>query len=240
MKNRVRWLGLAFLLTVMSAHAHGPSVGPGGDNIARVLLRVLDPVRPFSAVAEGRMASPHAGEYVAWTMSLAFRDGVLRCEVDGANVEEVPARPPEELQRDRAMGVTKVAYVVGRDRPSLYLYPDLGACVELRTANCEPASRHETGSTNVDGVACRTFEATLPKDAGGTRITWWTPLAEGEPPLRIEFSTPDGDTTIRLREVKRNPPDAALFTVPPTYERHASLLDVMRAAGRKFYEKPRK
>ncbi len=88
---------------------------------------------------------------------------------------------------------------------------------ELLKANRDMATAEDLGKETINGISCRVFKVTYKEGLRGESTLWIS--RELETPIKIITSTPMGDTTLEMKNIKTGSVSEGLFSAPPEYEK---------------------
>jgi negative regulator of sigma E activity len=88
---------------------------------------------------------------------------------------------------------------------------------ELLKANRDMATAEDLGKETINGISCRVFKVTYKENLRGESTLWIS--RELKTPIKIITSTPMGDTTLEMKNIKQGAVSESLFSTPADYEK---------------------
>jgi len=232
----------ALLLSVGTAAAQfGPGGGeiPGLDQAMRSLFEKVD---GFTATARMKIGS--GGQDVTLSVAMSMLDGDMRSEVDLSKMEG-GGIPAEMMGQLKAAGMDRsVTIGYANTGRTLMIYPGMKSYAELNPGRAAgekaPECKFEKtvlGNEDVAGKACekRSVKVTC-EGASPVTLTVWADKANKELPAKIAMNQEGVAMTMEFMEFKEMKPDAALFTEPKDFKKHASMQELMMANMQKLMQ----
>jgi outer membrane lipoprotein-sorting protein len=88
---------------------------------------------------------------------------------------------------------------------------------ELLKANQDMATAEDLGKETINGIPCRIFKVTYKENLRGESTLWIS--RELKTPIKIITSTPMGDTTLEMKNIKQGGVSESLFSAPEDYKK---------------------
>jgi hypothetical protein len=228
------------LLTATALAQRGPSGGqpPGLDPI---MAKLFASIKGFSAKAEMTMNSPR-GEM---TMTVAYEmlSGKMRMEMDMANMMGAQM-PPQAVTQMKMMGLDRMVNIVLPETRQMYvIYPGAQSYIDMPLPQAGSAAEAgkeakvdyaEVGKETIDGHPCVKSKMTVDAGNGTTREGFiWKATDLKEFPLQIQFDNPQGQVTMRFKDVQMTEPDAAHFIPPADFTKYTNPQEMMQSIMQK-------
>lgn len=213
-----------------------------------ILSKVFGDLTGFSAQARVRVEGQSAEESMQVPMTFSYLNGHMRAEIDMARIQSAsfPTSMVASLQK---IGMDRVVTIVGSpDQPSLILYPNLKAGVEVAPPREElppPEGQTESvrqvklGSETVSGRPCDHYRFIHRDRQGATHeaLVWRDPDLN-QFPLQIQVRQAGATVRVLFGDVRLQAPAADQFELPADFKRHREMQTILRDAMQRLRAEP--
>ncbi len=238
----------AMLLVFSAGAAPSPAGAPGTGALA-VVARMLEGQPGFTAKAQLELADVNGTVAVRSEVGFAYREGMMRLEMDLARVTSAQLKPAT-LKAMQALGLARSHFTLLPATNTLRLaYPELRWYYDMPVPKNDAAifkakpklAANADGVEKVLGLNCARKRVTLtPASGAPVQARVWQAAAMDWFP--VQFEVPEGHGTLRLRlmNLKRAAPETKLFKPPLGYRKADSLKTILEQARKRIPKPPSK
>jgi len=208
-------------------------------NLNAQMLKFFAEYKGFTADVETSIVDPASKATIFAPTTMFQLDGKIRMESDMEKIKNYPF-PAGTLEQLKSFKMTRCFNVIDPEKKTItFIFPDLSAYFAIPLTDEQAndfkseakKTKTELGKETVDGHPCVKNKVVITDAAGSKQeVLTWNATDLNTFPIKIQTTTPQGETTAIYKNVKIEKPDAALFSAPAGYTSYASQIELIQKA----------